>query len=425
MLADLTFTRDGQQVSEQAIFDAIEQVIANAQKFLVLDMFLFNPDHSQERDYPNLSARITRLLIQRKEAAPQLPIVLITDPMSTFYGAYSRDFFERMWAAGIELVETNLDALPGSNPAYSALYRSVLSKLPVGASVLPNALHPQGPKVSAHAYTQLLNFKANHRKVALNEREAVVSSANPHDASAPNANFGFYVDGAVVADLLASERAVYAFSAPEGTFFDNLSMEVDAGYEDGADAASLLTEGAIRTRVVELIDSACPGELLTIGMFYFSERSIINALKDVARRGARVQVILAKNKDAFGRNKNGLPNLPVSAELADAGIQVRWAATTGEQYHPKFIALLTPDSIEIIAGSGNFTRQNAPGFNLETSLYVRSTRPKFIMEFTDYWTGQWENRGATFTQSLDEYKKPAAWQHLVYRVQEATGLSTF
>lgn len=171
MLADLTFTRDGQQ----AIFDAIEQVIANAQKFLVLDMFLFNPDHSQERDYPNLSARITRLLIQRKEAVPQLPIVLITDPMNTFYGAYSRDYFERMRAAGIEVVETNLDALPDSNPAYSALYRSVLSKLPVGASVLPNALHPQGPKVSAHAYTQLLNFKANHRKVALNEREAVVS----------------------------------------------------------------------------------------------------------------------------------------------------------------------------------------------------------------------------------------------------------
>lgn len=425
MLADLTFTRDSQQITEQVIFDVIEQVIANAQEFLVLDMFLFNPDHPQVHECPRLSAHITEALIERKRVLPQLPILLITDPMNTFYGAYSRDYFERMRVAGIEVVETNLDALPDSNPAYSALYRGLLSKLPVGASVLPNALHPPGPKVSAHAYTQLLNFKANHRKVILNEREAVVSSANPHDASAPNANFGFHVSGGVVADLLASERAVYAFSVPDGTFFDNLSMEIDAGDEGGADTASLLTEGAIRKRVVELIHSARPGELLTIGMFYFSERSIINALKDAVRRGARVQVILDKNKDAFGRSKTGLPNLPVSAELADAGIQVRWAATTGEQYHPKFIALLAPDAIEIIAGSGNFTRRNVGDFNLETSLHVRSTRPEFIREFIDYWTRQWKNRGATFTQSLDEYKKPAAWQYLVYRLQEATGLSTF
>ena len=64
MLADLTFMHEGKQVSEQMIFDAIEQIIADAQEFLVLDMFLFNPDHPQERDYPKLSARITKLLIE-------------------------------------------------------------------------------------------------------------------------------------------------------------------------------------------------------------------------------------------------------------------------------------------------------------------------------------------------------------------------
>lgn len=83
------------------------------------------------------------------------------------------------------------------------------------------------------------------------------------------------------------------------------------------------------------------------------------------------------------------------------------------------------DAIEIIAGSGNFTCRNVGYFNLETSLRVRSARPEFITEFTDYWNRQWENRDAIFTESLDEYKKPAAWQHLVYRAQEATGLSTF
>lgn len=425
MLADLTFMHEGKQVSEQMIFDAIEQIIADAQEFLVLDMFLFNPDHPQERDYPKLSARITKLLIERKQASPQLPILLITDPMNTFYGAYSRDYFERMRGVGIEVVETNLDALPDSNPAYSLLYRSALAKVPARAQVLPNVLDPQGPKVSAHAYAQLLNFKANHRKVALNESQAVVSSANPHDASAPNANFGFRVSGAVVADLFESERAVYAFSAPNGTFFNGLSVPTDTEVQTGEDTAALLTEGAIRTGVLDLIRSARPGDSLAIGMFYFSERSIIDALKNSARKGVLVQAILDKNKDAFGRSKTGLPNLPVSAELADAGVQIRWAATSGEQYHPKFIARLTAKTVEIIAGSGNFTRRNVGDFNLETSLRVRSTRPEFMAEFTGYWSRQWDNRDAIFTQSLEEYKKPKAWQHAIYRLQEATGLSTF
>lgn len=435
LLTDATFTRDGKTVSDQQIFETIFSVIERAQKFLILDMFLYNGDYAPNQSYPPLSHRLTQALIHRKKQSPNLPILLITDPINTFYNSCPRDHFTRLKAAGIEVVETNLDALPDSNPAYSLLYRNLLDKLPEGRAVLPNVLHPTGPKMSLGAYTRLFNFKANHRKVILNETEAVVSSANPHDASAPNSNLGFHVTGPVMTKIFESEKAVYDLSST-GTFFTNLpSPRSDAaapsskiGQEDagqGGDTAALLTEAGIRDAVLNLIGSARTGEKITCGMFYLADRQVITALKVAAQRRISVQVILDKNKDAFGRSKTGLPNLSVAEELATAGAHVRWADTRGEQYHPKYLALTGAQSLKIIAGSGNFTRRNIGGYNLETSLLITSSCPELIKQYTGYWERQWHNTGGIYTQSLSDYKQPTRWQHLAYRLQEKSGLGTF
>ncbi len=50
-------------------------------------------------------------------------------------------------------------------------------------------------------------------------------------------------------------------------------------------------------------------------MFYLSERQIIKALIAAQQRGVQVRVLLDPNKDAFGREKNGIPNRQVAAEL--------------------------------------------------------------------------------------------------------------
>ena len=198
LLADLTYTADGKSRSDQQIFTAVEGVIERAASFLVLDMFLFNSDYdrSSGRTYPALSQRLTEALLAKRAAAPDMPIVLITDPINTFYGSYSLPHLERLRAAGVQVVETRLEALRDSNSAYSGFYRAVLTHLSELPAVLPNALAPGGPRVSANAYARLFNFKANHRKVALSEAEAVVASANPHDASAPNSNLGLRVRAA-------------------------------------------------------------------------------------------------------------------------------------------------------------------------------------------------------------------------------------
>lgn len=67
---------------------------------------------------------------------------------------------------------------------------------------LPNAFNPDGAKASFGSYFDMLNFKANHRKVVLNEQQALVTSANiTHDGSSYHSNIGFVVTGAILEDL--------------------------------------------------------------------------------------------------------------------------------------------------------------------------------------------------------------------------------
>lgn len=441
LLADLTYRAEGQSISDQQIFDAIDGLIERANRFLVLDMFLFNADHTQPAGtYPALAQRLTNALLAKRVTAPEVEVVLITDPMNTFYGSTPQPHFESLRAAGVQVVETNLDPLRDSNPLYSSFYRTYLRHLPELPGVLPNPLAPSAPKVSLGSYLRLLNFKANHRKVAISEREAVVSSANPHDASAPNSNLGFWVTGPVLADLVASEAAVYRFSGGEPAVFERFtsSLVLDSGVDADAAAAGsaqvqLVTEMGIRDAALEMLAGAGSGDRVMMGMFYLSERSIISALKGAAARGAQVQVILDQNIDAFGRKKTGLPGKPVAAELVNAGVEVRWYETHGEQFHPKCLAVFAGGQCQILAGSGNFTRRNVSGYNLETSLRVQLPESSNLAEGSEaMWQMMWTNdAGAPALFTVDYAAHPAstglrgALQNFAYRAQEASGVSTF
>lgn len=452
LLADLTYQQEGTTVSEQSIFAALEGLIERAQDFLVLDLFLFNSDYDRTRGpeggYPRLAERVTRALVNKRAQAPELPIIFITDPINTFYGSYSLPHLEQLADAGVQVVMTDLDALADSNPIYSAFYRAFLARLPELPAGLPNVLAPGRPRVSPNAYARLFNFKANHRKLALSEREALVSSANPHDASAPNSNLGLLVTGPVLADILASERAIYTLSGGQGEVFDRFEQVLTQGLRDRNGQSSedhepvrvqLVTEGAIRRVACQMVRAVEPGGEICLGMFYLAERSVVRELKAAAQRGVQVQALLDLNLDAFGRKKTGLPALPVARELQGAGVQVRWYATSGEQFHPKYLATYRKGEgggiFELLVGSGNFTRRNICNYNLETDLrLVAPIDAHLAQEFTAYWSLMWGNepvagRPALLSLPYEGREEPGALRSalhkLVYRFQEATGLGTF
>jgi phosphatidylserine/phosphatidylglycerophosphate/cardiolipin synthase-like enzyme len=278
-------------------------------------------------------------------------------------------------------------------------------------------------------WLRLANFKANHRKTLVVDHgeqwQALVTSANPHDASSAHGNTALVVNGAAAFDLIRSERAIADFSAPTVAW-----PELSSTTSPSASGltARVLTEAAIRDAVIESIDEAGPGDHIDLAMFYLSHRGIIRALARAHRRGSEVRLLLDPNEHAFGRRKYGVPNRPVATELSNHGIAVRWCHTTGEQCHSKQLLVRYRDgSARLISGSANYTRRNLDNFNLETVLEVRGPeRADILGSAADWFEKRWVNDGGrSFSLDYAHYADGSRLRYWQYRVMEASGLSTF
>ena len=107
-LADLTY-RDGDdvEVCEQEIFDEVLRLINGARKLLVLDLFLFNdhlgPDGIAHRP---LSSEVVEGLVAARNREPEMPIVLVTDPINDVYGGDPSPQLATLREAGVQVVVT-------------------------------------------------------------------------------------------------------------------------------------------------------------------------------------------------------------------------------------------------------------------------------------------------------------------------------
>jgi phosphatidylserine/phosphatidylglycerophosphate/cardiolipin synthase-like enzyme len=392
-------------------------------------MFLFNDFMGREQaPYRRLAQEVTDALVASKKKYPEMLIVVITDPVNTIYGGMKNPYFERMAAENIQVVFTKLELMRDSNPAYSAFWRIFVKHFGNNpGSLLPN---PFGKgRVSLRSYLAMFNFKANHRKVIISDAEdnyaALITSANPHDGSSAHGNVAFYFKGPAVHDLLQSEKAVLDFSeGPALPQFDAAELE----NTESDPTVQVLSESKIKDVLITALQQAGAGDKLAMVAFYMADREIISALKKAHTRGAKVRVLLDPNKDAFGREKNGIPNRQVAEELFRQGIPVRWSNTHGEQLHTKMLLVEYKQGQNmVIAGSANFTRRNLDNLNLETDIAVRGSSdiPLFV-EVREYIDLLWHNRdGRKFSLDYSKYADNSFLRRLLYRWMEATGMSTF
>lgn len=437
-LYDLTYLKDEKKTSEQVIFDNIFKTIAEAEQFIVIDMFLFNDDYDKSAQYPGLTEQLTNALVAKQQENPQIEITFITDEMNSFYGSYSTKYIDQLLASGVNVVYTDLDQLRDSNPAYSGFYRAFISWIgDFENGWLPNPLSEDSPKVKLRSYAKLLNFKANHRKIIATEKQAIVTSANPHDASGYHSNIAFVVKGNITQDIVNSENSVAVMSDEK---FEPHAVAVMAGTEVDANdpeatnqgdgvKVSLITEGKIKKHILQALNETDNGDEIKIGMFYLSDRDVIQSLVDAAKREVSIQIILDPNKDAFGMEKNGIPNRPVASELvekSDGKIQLKWYDTHGEQYHTKMLFVKKPEESIIIGGSSNFTKRNIGDYNLEADVKITTQNDHAIVQEVDnYFTRVWENEDGIFTAAYDKYQDDSSLKYWIYRFQEWSGLSTF
>lgn len=420
---DITYDNNG-RVMEQHLYDEMLRIIDEAEHSLVIDMFLYNDDYDRSKgSYPTRADDITNAVLAAIKDNPALNVTIITDAINNMYGSATPENFTKLADAGAEVIFTNMKALPDSNPLYSSIWRSYLQWWPVSQNgFLPNAFNPDGDKASVGSYLDLVNFKANHRKVVLNEQQALITSANiTHDGSSLHSNIGFVVTGDILQDIYKSEQAVAAIS-------DITLSEVAWNYtSEPADMQTkLVTEGKIEKTLLAMLDGASENSEVKIGVFYLADRDVVKAVKASAKRGANVDVILDPNKDAFGIEKNGIPNRQVAAEFVENGIDVRFYDTNGEQYHSKFVYVKTGDDAQLLGGSANFTRRNIADLNLETNLYMEMpATSELATTIESYFARIWDNENGQYTVDFEVYEDQAVWKKLWYRIQESTGLSTF
>ena len=436
-LYDLTYqSHNGEIISEQTIFDEVFSLIEEAKKYILIDAFLFN-SYTREPDkiYRHLTPELTERLVKKKEANPDIEIDFITDPINTVYGGAINTEIENLKGIGVNVIVTDLKALPDSNPIYSAFWRTFIQWFGNSGSygLIPHPFTGGEPKVTLRSYLDMLNFKANHRKVFMADQEenaaVIMTSGNPHDGSSAHSNVALKITGKLWQDVYDAEAAVAKLS---GRALQGPPIGLDENIRHGAEHAIIvfLTENQIKRELLARISETTANDEIHMALFYLADRQIIKALVNASKRGVHIKVIFDPNKDAFGFEKIGIPNQPVAAELlkrSSGKIEVRWYDTHGEQFHSKLAIIKHGKKASLLLGSANFTRRNLNNYNLEANISVTAEEDAlFIKAAVDYFDRIWDNRdGKHYTVSYEAYKNDSALKKIIYLIQEYAGLSSF
>jgi len=372
--------REGALAREAAAVDRAEQLI-------VLDR---SP----------VSGELVQHLLARKRARPLLKIVLVTDPGNEVFGGTSAQSLVSLEQAGIIVARVRLDRLRDSNPLYSGLWRLLFSWWSDPFDEPPG-------RVTLRAWSRMQNSKADQRQLLVADDGAGGWTA----VVSPDVRAGLILRGSLARAMIASELQIAAWSTDDDRLPSAPPMDLRAV---GSIDARFLTEGGIETALLDAIGAAGMDDRICIAVDNLSDIRLIAAALHAAARGARVQVLLARNR---------IPNRAVAGKiLRDGGgrIEVRWYFGSGAP-HPKLLIVQHRTDLWMNWGSANFTRRNLGDLNLEAGVELRMpARSAPARAVSDYFAKAWV-RAAADTDHADE----SAADYWRYRLAEISGLSSF
>ena len=459
-------TPAGKRITHQTGFDALLQLVNDADELLVLDEFLVNQyrGRGQNPAHRDVTGELINAILTKKKQSPNCFILFITDPVNSAYAEQCPETFRPLREAGVHVLVTDLSLLPDRNWVWSPFYRVIAPFYRwldiLKRDDLDNVFDASAPRMSWMEGMRLLNFKANHRKVTVmrdrtGSYRALVTSANPHTASSAHCNVGVLLLNGPLTDLLANELSLarnillyapqncYSRVRPEQLLRDlekrlkELRRTPGSSGAPGAPRVRFCTEEAIARKVQDMLARSGTGDQVDIQMFYLSDPMVIGEIKNAARRGSRIRILLDPNTESFGRERSGVPNQATAAALhrwADrtgGDIQLRWFATRGWQGHGKCMRVNNPTygRDELLIGSANFTVRNLGGYNLETAIVIENAGEagaRYGQAFLELWENQ---GGVIYSADYEKYairnKGEYYWKSLVTTLSNVTGFCTY
>jgi hypothetical protein len=353
-------------------------------------------------DAAPLSRALGRGLLLQRSKRPNIKIVLVSDPRSDAYGGTPMEYLESLERAGVIVARVRLDRLRDCVPLYSALWR-----LALGWWSDPFDEHPGDPGL--RAALRALNHKADQRRVLVADDGAggwvsVVPMA-------PDGDIAVEIKGGLARDIAASELEIAAWSSGD----DRLPAPPRAvARGPGSVDARFLTEGAIRSAMLDALDAAAAGDEIGLAAPRLSERRIIGALMSAAARGAHVRVLL---------DPEAAPNTAVAAELERAGdgnLELRWLVRpAGATASLAFV--VRRGELWASAGAADFTRPSLDDIDLESAVELRlPERAAAARSLEGYFADTWA-RGSAYAAHAVE-SEADYWR---YRLKEAAALAAF
>lgn len=210
---------------------------------------------------------------------------------------------------------------------------------------------------------------------------------------------------------LEAESAILEFSGAGGALAERPGGEASA--LPSGNRIELLTESRIRDKVLELLGNAEAGARIDLCMFYFSHKDVVKAFVAAKERGCEVRIIMDPSKDAFGLEKNGVPNRQSAAKLVKGGVPLRWTQTHGEQCHVKMLYVEHADgAATLLLGSCNYTRRNMDNYNCEADLAFNAPLEHPAMQRARRVFDRWWNNpdGRTYTTDYATYEDNSRWR---------------
>jgi PLD-like domain len=361
-------------------------------------------DHAEQLivlDRSPVGVEAARHLLVRKRARPHLKVIVVTNPGSEKLGDTPSLTLASLEQAGVIVARVRLDRLRDSNPLYTGLWRMAF-----GWWSDPFDERPSEVSVAAWARSQ--NFKSDERQILIADDGSGGWTAVIGAADAPA---GEVLRGALARAMVTSELQVAAWSTDD----DRLPAAPPMGSRGvGSIDARFLTEGGIETALLDAIAAAGSGDKISIAVDTLSDRPFILAAMRAATRGARLQVLLARNQ---------IPNQAVAGELrheGDGHIEIRWDAAEPGTTRPALLIVQHRGDLWLNVSSANFTRRNLDDLNLEAGVELRmpaATAP--ARAATEYFAEIWAS--AAESDPTDE-SMLTYWR---YRFEEFTGLSSF